>query len=443
MRLHTTFRTVLQLAGVGAALPLGACNVGSDCGNPMGSELHGAEALALARSEDYRPLACHGEWQWPAHLSDLAPVEPVDYLEFRSGDLTLEWHGAACSVAEPAASSCRAQLALPVRAEPGNLLQGILHIPLLATRGPDVLLIDSVAQLRAFLGPVDRLSEAQLVAETQGYGLLCGESGGAPRDGGFDVVAYTYAEHDGRTRHLLHVDPQGNVRVKESLVQRYPDPCVDAIVGRRPEGFRGRACPPTALGALVASWAELEAASVPAFTRLARELAAHGAPRSLVLRAHASARDEVRHARAMTRLARRLGGYPQPTQLEVGPVRELERVALENAVEGCVFETHAALVAHHQARRARAAGVAALFRGIAADETRHAQLSWDVAGWTAARLSPAARRRVAAARRAAVHALKQRPTVTQVAGAEWLGLPTADAAAALVTGLDRTLWQRA
>jgi hypothetical protein len=69
---------------------------------------------------------------------------------------------------------------------------------------------------------------------------------------------------------------------------------------------------------VVANWsaaaAQMEAASVPAFEILARELAAHDAPSSLIARALESADDERRHARIMTSLARAHGATPGPVR---------------------------------------------------------------------------------------------------------------------------------
>src|SRR4051812_46297678 len=63
----------------------------------------------------------------------------------------------------------------------------------------------------------------------------------------------------------------------------------------------------TAIGAYFARMAHYEGASVPAFERLRDELASHDAPASLVRAADRAARDEVRHTRAMGRLARASG----------------------------------------------------------------------------------------------------------------------------------------
>ncbi len=159
------------------------------------------------------------------------------------------------------------------------------------------------------------------------------------------------------------------------------------------------------LGAMFAEMAWLEAASIHAFRRLARELESHGAPRSLVGRARACARDEARHARLMGRLAKKHGAsVPRVVVGDVGS-RSIEEVARENAVEACVGETYGALVAEWQARQATDTDLGAAMREIAPDELRHAALGWDVAAWADTRLDASARERVRAARHAAAQAL--------------------------------------
>jgi hypothetical protein len=88
-----------------------------------------------------------------------------------------------------------------------------------------------------------------------------------------------------------------------------------------------------------------------------------------------------------------------------GPVRDIEVVARENAVEGCVRETYAALLACRQARAATDPAIRAAMTGIARDETRHAALAWAVDRWSQALLAPAARRRVREARHEALDRL--------------------------------------
>lgn len=180
-----------------------------------------------------------------------------------------------------------------------------------------------------------------------------------------------------------------------------------------------------------AAWEE--AASVGAFRRLARELARHGGPPGLVARARDAARDEIRHARAM----RRLAGVAVAPAFDPPAERTLAAIAVENAVEGCVRETWAALVGLHQARAA-APPLRPLFACIAGDETRHGQWSWDLDAWARTRLGVHDRRAVDRARRAAADSLiagvhEPRP------GLAPLGLPPADRARKLAVGLARAI----
>jgi hypothetical protein len=195
------------------------------------------------------------------------------------------------------------------------------------------------------------------------------------------------------------------------------------------------------LGRYFAESAQLEAASVAAFRILSGELEAHAAPPELVAAAQAAARDEVRHARVTRRLARRYGRVVPHRRPSPRPVRALEAVASENAVEGCVRETYGALLAHHQAAAATDPDVRATMTRIAVDETRHAALAWKVAAWADARLDFEARGRIALARAAAVAELREAWTgrvpapLTEVAG-----LPTAEAARRMLAVLEEALW---
>ncbi len=181
--------------------------------------------------------------------------------------------------------------------------------------------------------------------------------------------------------------------------------------GRCPEGL----APPVSgiardpLGAWLAANAHLETASIDAFEILATELGAHGAPPALIRAARVATVDERRHAEAIGRLAASRGAVPPAVYVTRGPVRDIESVARENAVEGCVRETYAALLACRQARAAADPAIGFAMTGIARDETRHAALAWAVDGWTQALLAPAARRRVREARREAIEGLVNAP----------------------------------
>ncbi|HEY0094498.1 MAG TPA: ferritin-like domain-containing protein, partial [Archangium sp.] len=165
--------------------------------------------------------------------------------------------------------------------------------------------------------------------------------------------------------------------------------------GRRPEGLQepGPLEADSVLGAFNAHVAWLEAASVPAFLRLAEELSAHGAPEALVKAARRSAGDEVRHTRVMQALARRHGA--RMPEVDVAPFapRSLEAMLTENAVEGCVRETYGALCVGWQARTAGDPELRGALRSIARDELRHSELAWAVDAWACDRLSSAERER--------------------------------------------------
>jgi len=234
---------------------------------------------------------------------------------------------------------------------------------------------------------------------------LCGDSGIEFVADGFEAAVL----RTGRTCPLeterwelqIHADGEFWVSSKEAL------PKSDICVGRRPEGYvatrtnLGR----RALGRHFARSAELEAASVAAFEVIARELEQYGAPRELIAAARLAAADEVRHACATARLARRFGGVPRAPRIRPLPARSLEVFALDNATEGCVRETFGALVGHHQAAMARDAEIAEVMSGIAEDETLHAALSHRMARWVNQQLTAAQRERVAAARAASATTL--------------------------------------
>lgn len=177
-------------------------------------------------------------------------------------------------------------------------------------------------------------------------------------------------------------------------------------VGRRPAGL---VVPPlpgaSGLGGWLAQAAHLEAAAVPAFAHLERELAAHRAPERLIAGARRARIDEQRHAQIMGDLARARGARIARLEVEPRPVRPLDEVALDNAVEGCVRERLGAVTLARQARQTPDPALSSLLTGIAADEARHARLSYAIDAWSARLLPPAARARVAAARKRELAAL--------------------------------------
>lgn len=162
--------------------------------------------------------------------------------------------------------------------------------------------------------------------------------------------------------------------------------------GRRPAGFVQAACDSATLGELFAVMAQLEAASVLAFERLAAELGGHRAPPALCRRARRAARDEVRHTRQMSGLARAHGAVSKAVDCAQTAPRSLLDIALENEVEGCVREAYSALVARFQSEFAGAASVRRIAQGLAPDEAEHAALSFAVSRWLRPQLTLRERR---------------------------------------------------
>ena len=216
------------------------------------------------------------------------------------------------------------------------------------------------------------------------------------------------------------------------MVQCNPRPCV----GRRPQGLAQPPSPRTlSLGAYLAEAAHLEAASVDAFRHLGRELLAHRAPRRLVRAAERAARDEVRHARVTTALARRHGGVPVTPTVAPLAIRSLEEMAIENAAEGCVYEAFGALVGTWQAANAEDPVIRAAMKCIARDETRHAALALAIDAWAQGRLGPEARRRVRTARRDAFAVIAKSTADVPPSVRKPLGLPPVDRIRALADAL--------
>ena len=210
--------------------------------------------------------------------------------------------------------------------------------------------------------------------------------------------------------------------------------------GRRPSGLSpGDVGDVTTLPVYLTEMARLEAASVFAFRRLRRELIAHRAPLRLVRAAGRAARDEVRHARMTSALARRCGGVVRAPVIRSEPARTWEAVLTENAVEGCVRETFGALLGTWQARAAADPYIRAAMERIARDETRHAALAHAVDAWGKTRLDRAARKRVDEARKAAEAELADSTDDLTPSARAALGLPTPVEARFLAKSLNAEL----
>lgn len=391
-------------------------------------------------------------------LEGIRPAEPIDYVELRDFTLwggeeetpparVLDAAGEICGTASDPGACMVAFEALPPESELSRGgFDGTFYRSVALTRGDEASAITSAAGLREFLGPIDSLSDAGLLAVGQFHGLICdGRDNAVEVEDGYLLFTRSgggCGEGDDIEEHVVHVGSDGTIEVIQSEIVEKTDP--NCAVGRLPAGLcrrARRAAPSSAVGRFFTEVAELEAAAVTAFAQLGDELAVHGAPGSLRGWAARSRRDEIRHARQTAALARRHGGRPVMPRVSRWQPRSLTEVAVDNATEGCIRETYGALVAHVQARRAQDPAVRRVLRRIAADETRHAALSWELHLWVQQRLSPSQRGVVKRRTGEALERLQHELTTEQAEAVHRVaGMPRPDQARVLFAGLRRQLF---
>jgi hypothetical protein len=221
--------------------------------------------------------------------------------------------------------------------------------------------------------------------------------------------------------------------------------CTSCAVGRKPADLRDEtpcdvADADVVAGAL-AEMARIEAASVHAFRRLGGALVRMGAPSSLRARVRSAARDEIRHARIVSRLARARGGRIRRVTLDrSAPSPSTFDLALENAVEGCVRETLGVAYLAHQRAHAEDASLRAMADELYEEELAHAALSWDLIEVLEGSLDDAQRAQLRQAQERALtevvdEAARMNETVRRA-----FGLPTGRTVSRLVRHLRGTLF---
>ena len=161
----------------------------------------------------------------------------------------------------------------------------------------------------------------------------------------------------------------------------------------------------SALGSYFARVSNAEASSIAAFLQLRKELAFHNAPKELLDRCFLAAKQEVDHARVMVQLAENHQGKLAPFIFGKFEPRTLLDLALDNAVEGCIFETFSALKLLQQAQNSNHPVLAQTMQQIALDEVAHAELAWDIHKYLLTKLSTEERSIVRKAQRDAVQKL--------------------------------------
>jgi hypothetical protein len=154
------------------------------------------------------------------------------------------------------------------------------------------------------------------------------------------------------------------------------------------EGLQPLAPSPAEAAALATFWsniAALEHASVASFSKFSLQLMALGAPADLLMDTQRAAADEVVHAQLAYGLASAYAQQPiGPGPLALGDLNiETDPAAIVAALveEACVGETLGAADAAAAAADCTDPVVAAVWRRIAEDELRHAQLGWRTLQW--------------------------------------------------------------
>ena len=319
------------------------------------------------------------------------------------------------------------------------------HSYAVTTKGDTIAVVSDQTKLGPLVAPVENPKDAAFLV-TAGPGgnyVACDQGNNWTQTAtGYDVLVHAGTACGAGAKELARVysvTTDGTVALKSETVFKLGDP--NCAIGRRPEGLLAHESAPCAdpIGGFFAEAAHLEAASVFSFERLARELLELGAPDELLAAASAAREDEIRHARMTAKLARRFGGSTSAPLVAALPARDRLAIALENATEGCVRETYGALVAHRQAAHATDPSIRCMMHVIAADETMHAGLAWDVAAWLEPQLTADERVLVEDARRRAIADLRRELAAHIHPDLETrAGMPNAETAIRLLDSLDRS-----
>lgn len=379
-----------------------------------------------------------------AGLTLATDVDGIRFVSLEDSPRDLPPLGEPCRTAT-APSACRASVAAQTSTQgwqvlsPGGAFEArhVAHDYAAVTRGDRVELITTVEELRRAIAPLDDLTEASHFAPIAGVNMSCDGAPNARVEVEGVVFQRVYESCSGEKSEVLtRLRWDGTTEVVlERKLREADNGCIE---GRRPSGLVARTEP--WLDSLPAHFSEIafmEAAAVLAFEELERDLRRVAAPEALLQRIARARRDEIEHAALATTLARRHGR--EPAHAKASPRSQKASVlqlAIENATEGCVREAFGALVATHQAMHAADPEARAAFVRIAADETEHAELSFDLGAWLLAQLDADARTQVARAQEEAWDALalacdvEPAPEVVRDAG-----MPTAAVARRLLAAL--------
>jgi hypothetical protein len=148
------------------------------------------------------------------------------------------------------------------------------------------------------------------------------------------------------------------------------------IKGRAPLNMNEDFIPATSLATHFARQAQEEALSVFSFAELYNALQRLQAPPTLLDRCLEALIDEQNHTKLAITLCIKHGGSTPCITVPKSSTPDLFTITMHNALVGCIQESWAALIEQYQAEHTKFHNH--IQNRIAKDETKHAQLAWDV-----------------------------------------------------------------
>jgi hypothetical protein len=185
---------------------------------------------------------------------------------------------------------------------------------------------------------------------------------------------------------------------------------------------------------------QAEIGSVGAFLIMREELRKMGAPKNLISQCLTAAQDEIKHARMMHTVCVSLGQKATAPTIDCVPKRSYFSLAMENAIEGCIHESYAAIQALYQSQHAKTPELRELFTAIATDEIQHAQLSLQIHHWLMSKLTREQQNTILKAQQKSVGQLIEYHTTHEPAAqTSILGLPDSKSAVKMTQTLFASL----
>lgn len=195
------------------------------------------------------------------------------------------------------------------------------------------------------------------------------------------------------------------------------------------------------LARALAVFAQLEQAAAMAQTELYRALRSAGGPEFMLRRCRQATEDERVHAAVLGGLAQAQGAEVPRVILEPAECSDVA-VFRQHAVWGCVNAAFAAVMADLSAHRASTAELRRVYRSIADDEIRHAELAWDVHRWVYLHAKEKERRVLADLQGRAMASLPSRVVAMAHRVPQALGRPRGETLRALASRFAETLHAR-